>query len=120
MEKQEKKNGKGIAGLIISLILSAFYSFIFVHFIEVKQLGMFTSGSKAEVLAIVLGIVGAFVTLLIVKAIMKHFVFFTRNPVNFYVGMYVIWPCIGVAIGQVLLLLLIGTVFAGIENLTGK
>ena len=37
MEKQEKKNGKGIAGLIISLILSAFYSFIFVHFIEVKQ-----------------------------------------------------------------------------------
>ncbi len=120
MEKKEKKNGKGIAGLIISLILSAFYSFIVVHFIEVKQFGMFISGSKAEVLAIVLGIVGAFVTLLIVKAIMKRFVFFTRNPVNFYVGMYVIWPCIGVAIGQVLVLLLIGTVFAGIENLTGK
>ena len=51
MEKQEKKKGKGIGGLIASLILSGFYSFIVVHFIEVKQLNFFASGSKANLVS---------------------------------------------------------------------
>lgn len=120
MGNQEKKKGNGVGSLIVSLILSIFYSFIVVHFIEVEQLDFFAAGSKAEVFAIILGIAGAFVTLLIVKAIMKRFVFFTRNPVGFYAGMYFFWPCIGVAIGQVVLLLLFGVALSGLSSLTGK
>ena len=90
--------GKNNGGLVISLIVSAIYSFILVY-VGREQLRLVDGDKQLAALAFILGTLGAFVTLIIVKAIMKRFIFFTRDPVKFYLTMYVVWPIIGTFIG---------------------
>jgi uncharacterized membrane protein YeaQ/YmgE (transglycosylase-associated protein family) len=105
MGNQEKKKGIGIAGLILSLILSAAYSFI-VNLIERFYFNI--SNAKFLIPAFIFGVVGALIVLSIWKAITKKFTVFTRNPIGFYTNMYVCWPFIGAAVGHVVCYLFFG------------
>ncbi len=105
MGNQEKKKGSGIAGLIVSLILSAAYSFI-VNLIERFYFNI--SNTKFLIPAFIFGVVGALIVLSIWKAITKKFTVFTRNPIGFYTNMYVCWPFIGAAVGHVVCYLFFG------------
>ena len=105
MGNQEKKKGSGIAGLIVSLILSAAYSFI-VNLIERFYFNI--SNAKFLIPAFIFGVVGALIVLSIWKAITKKFTVFTRNPIGFYTNMYVCWLFIGAAVGHVVCYLFFG------------
>lgn len=111
----EEKKGKAFLSFIPKLVVSAIYSFLVVYFFEWKY-AIFTARPLLEghfglaVLAFFSGIIGAFAILMIVSAWHKRVTVFTRNPITYLFKMYVGYPCIGVVVGQIAILLVAGLV----------